>query len=258
MSNGACKRTNKLCGVYSIACLFNDKQYIGSSIDIKNRWRHHRVSLVKGGHKNRFLQRAWNKYGMKAFRFNIIELCQSNTRIAEELFWVKKLKPEFNLSIPDLDREGFTWSKETRAKMSRAARGNKSSIGRVASLETRHKISKAMMGNQHAKGWVPTQEQLHKMSAAAKVRKFSKETCHKASMRMMGNQYSNGHIASEETRRKMSKSNLDRKLSDIQVLAIRERALTGENQSIIAADFGIDNATVSSIKIRRVRKWLWK
>ena len=75
---------------------------------------------------------------------------------------------------------------------------------------------------------------------------------------MVGNKFSNGHVVSDYTRRKMSKSDPNRKLSDGQVLAIRERAFTGENQSIIAMDYGIDNSTVSSIKIGRVRKWLWK
>lgn len=247
-----------MCGIYSITCLFNNRQYVGSSLDIRCRWRHHRASLKKGNHKNRFLQRAWDKYGSKAFEFNVIELCLPNVRIAKELFWIKKFKPEFNLSILDLKKEGFTWSKETRVKMSQAAKGNQNCIGRIMSLEACRKISKAMMGNKHAKGWIPNQEQRHKMSVAAKERICTEETRHKRSLYMMGNQYSKGHVPSEETRRKMSKSHSDRKLTDEQALVIRNRALAGENQFIIAADFGIDNSTISSIKIGRVRKWLWK
>ncbi len=44
------------------------------------------------------------------------------------------------------------------------------------------------------------------------------------------------------------------KLEDDEVFEIRRRAITGENQSIIARDYGISQPTVSLIKLKR----LWR
>jgi len=254
---------NKLCGIYSISCCANNKQYIGSSIDIGDRWRHHMASLIRNSHGNNHLQRIWNKYGSTKFIFKIIELCHFNELVDKELFWIRKLNPVCNLKIPNLTHEGWIFKEETRKKMSQAAKGhipwNKDKKG-IYSEETLCKISEGSIGNQNAKGWTPTQDQKRKMREARlnnPIRYWlgknrSEETKKKISQTL------EGRIQSDDTKRKRSRSLPSRKLSDEQVLVIRERALTGENQFIIAKDFKIAHSTVSSIKTGRVRKWLWK
>jgi len=157
---------NKLCGVYSITCVSNNKQYVGSSINITDRWKHHRTSLVRGDHGNRYLQRTWDKYGPTKLIFEVIELCQSNELVDKELFWTRKLQTAFNLKIPNPIHEGWIWSKETRAKMSLSAMGHHNGKGVKRSKETRYNVAMAAMGNSNAKGWVPTFEQRQKMSKA--------------------------------------------------------------------------------------------
>lgn len=72
------------CGVYKIVNKINGKVYIGSSCDVKSRWSHHRSDLCRGVHHNRYLQRAWDKYGSDAFEFYLVEKCSREERISVE------------------------------------------------------------------------------------------------------------------------------------------------------------------------------
>lgn len=60
-------------GIYVIRCKVTGKVYVGSSKNIKVRWRHHRRMLKSGTHHSIKLQRAWDKYGEDAFEFKIVE-----------------------------------------------------------------------------------------------------------------------------------------------------------------------------------------
>lgn len=73
-------------GVYKITNKTNGRTYIGSSKEFKSRWRKHELSLEKGTHYNKFLQRDYVKCGTDAFVFEIIELVPGDKilRIAAE------------------------------------------------------------------------------------------------------------------------------------------------------------------------------
>jgi len=60
-------------GIYKIENMVNGKVYIGSSKDIKQRFRQHLSDLKNNRHHSIHLQRAWNKYGESNFKFSIIE-----------------------------------------------------------------------------------------------------------------------------------------------------------------------------------------
>ena len=60
-------------GIYKIENAVNGRRYIGSAVHLVNRWASHRRGLRKGEHRNRYLQRAWQKYGEDAFRFVVLE-----------------------------------------------------------------------------------------------------------------------------------------------------------------------------------------
>lgn len=49
-------------GIYIIKNNHDGKVYIGQSVDIKRRINHHKRQLIKGVHKNTYLQRAYNLY----------------------------------------------------------------------------------------------------------------------------------------------------------------------------------------------------
>jgi len=61
-------------GIYKITCTSNEKSYIGSSLDIINRWSKHRSYLRKRKHHCSHLQRTWDKYGEDSFTWEIVEI----------------------------------------------------------------------------------------------------------------------------------------------------------------------------------------
>ena len=80
----------KIIGIYCIENTINGKKYIGLSRNIKQRWNEHRSKLRRGKHKNIYLQRAWKNYGEDAFKFYIIETCDSNMLSEREQYYIAK------------------------------------------------------------------------------------------------------------------------------------------------------------------------
>ena len=61
-------------GIYKIRNLINNKIYIGSTINFRQRWYTHKTLLTNNKHPNSHLQNAWNKYGPANFVFEIMEI----------------------------------------------------------------------------------------------------------------------------------------------------------------------------------------
>jgi group I intron endonuclease len=75
--------------IYRISCLGNGKIYIGSAVNVKERFRKHKESLRRGDHHNNYLQNAWRKYGELTFDFQVIEEVANNEILLErEQFWL--------------------------------------------------------------------------------------------------------------------------------------------------------------------------
>ena len=79
-------------GVYQIKNKVNDKSYIGSSINIKNRLYKHLWMLKNNKHDNVYLQSSFNKYGENSFEFNILEYCDESKLIITENKYIELLK----------------------------------------------------------------------------------------------------------------------------------------------------------------------
>jgi len=67
-------------GIYQIKNLTNGRIYIGSAKLFKTRYNHHIVSLRKGTHHNKFMQRDFNKCGEDSFIFEVIEVVVGDSR----------------------------------------------------------------------------------------------------------------------------------------------------------------------------------
>ena len=65
--------------------------YIGCTINIQTRWREHKQTLKLNKHVNRYLQRAWNKYGKDAFKFERVEICEESELLKREHYWCNLL-----------------------------------------------------------------------------------------------------------------------------------------------------------------------
>ncbi len=77
-------------GVYQIRCNPNGKIYIGSAIDVQNRWENHVRSLRRGDQHNIHLQNAWSKYGEEHFEITVLEFASSEYLLVAEQEWIDR------------------------------------------------------------------------------------------------------------------------------------------------------------------------
>lgn len=96
-------------GVYLILNTTNGKGYVGSSNDIKNRIRGHKLRLKNGNHHNIYLQKSYSKYGKDSFIYTILEFIDDITLLTKkELEWILRLKTNnpdygYNMTLPNED-----------------------------------------------------------------------------------------------------------------------------------------------------------
>ena len=80
---------DKLCGIYCIENMQNNKKYIGLSRDIARRWNEHKSELNNQTHVNQYLQSAWNKYKESNFKFYVVELCDEKLLSERECYYIQ-------------------------------------------------------------------------------------------------------------------------------------------------------------------------
>ena len=139
-------------GVYKILNKVTGDFYIGStSISFSRRFTQHKSDLKKNKHRNIYLQRAYNKYGLNNFDFIIVEIIEDDSKILEREQFYLDLKPKYNLatiagnsakgrklSPEEIERirqrfigkpswnKGLKFSSESRKKMSESKKGKTS------------------------------------------------------------------------------------------------------------------------------------
>ena len=192
-------------GIYQIRNTVNGKLYIGSSHDIKFRWKQHKSSLRRNKHHSLILQRAWNKYGEDCFEFEVIKDVEIESLIESEQFYFDMLNPDYNVSkkagrvthdeafkqrLAERNRttkkgrkmpEGwaeahsllmkgkptFNWTDEMKKKLSDLHKGKNFRPGiRICTAETRNKLSVAAKGKPGRTVW--TDEMKERASLAQK------------------------------------------------------------------------------------------
>ena len=78
-----------MIGIYKITNLINNKVYIGQSVDIKQRWNSHkRQSIIPNKEYNKYLYRAFRKYGIENFNFEILEECSREKLDEKEHYYI--------------------------------------------------------------------------------------------------------------------------------------------------------------------------
>ena len=178
-------------GVYRIRNVENDKVYIGSTVNIKNRIEGHKKILNSYSHYNRYLQRAWNKHGESAFRFESFLCCHRDDLIfyeqrAMDAYQTADKRYGYNLSPTAGSSLGRKFTKATKQRIADKATGRKhskktrlkmsqSNVGKKQSEEHKRKNSESKKGIKHSK------ERRHNISKALTGRKLSEE--HKQNIR---------------------------------------------------------------------------
>ena len=133
---------SKIIAIYLITGP-KDKKYVGSSNNLKQRWRQHKSLLKRNKHLCTPLQNSWNKYGEDKFIFSIIEETTQDLLLEKEQYWLDHYKSYektngYNILKIAGSNVGFKHTEETKLKISEASKG------RIVSEETRKKHSDRM------------------------------------------------------------------------------------------------------------------
>lgn len=142
-------------GIYTISNLINFKVYIGSAVNIKERFKIHKKKLKYKKHPNKHLQAAYDKLGEACFSFDSLEYCVKEQLLIREQFWINLTdctNPNIGYNkrkIPNSNL-GLKWSTETNTKRSLANIGKHSAKRRPWSEEERLAISQRNKGKKHS------------------------------------------------------------------------------------------------------------
>jgi group I intron endonuclease len=71
-------------GIYRISCVANNHFYYGSSINLKSRIKNHLSKLRAKCHRNKRLQRIFDKYGESSLTFEVVKYCDPSFILDEE------------------------------------------------------------------------------------------------------------------------------------------------------------------------------
>lgn len=219
-------------GIYIIS--YNNKNYVGSSSNLKKRIREHFNCLKRNAHPNSRLQRAYNKYGVDMFSYKIVATCPSEYLIKLEQWFIDNTKNTVNLSPFAYSSRGRVLTKSTRKKISKAL------SGRTVSEETKELLSKSKLGKPQPK----SEETKEKMSKAKKGIIFSKE--HKQKLKDAALRR-NKNLSN----RVLGENNPSAKLNWEIVKTIREANDTVANLSFI---YGVAKMTIYKIKNNKIWK----
>lgn len=160
----------KSSGVYSLTNRVNGKRYIGSTVRcLHERKVEHRRNLRKGTHLNIVLQRAWNKYGERSFKFETLEECQPERCLEREQYWIDFYGSTsndggYNVCAKAGSVFGYRFTEEQRKARSELMKGKKQTLGKKLSVRARANMSRASTGRYH------TAETKRRMSEIAKAR----------------------------------------------------------------------------------------
>lgn len=141
-------------GIYKIENISNGRYYIGSSQNIRKRRNSHLIQLRKNNHHCSQLQKAYNKYGEKNFKFIVIEVTDNLTD--REQYYLDNSDKDiiyntfmsaYSVSGPDHPMYGKTHTEEAKTKIK-----ERRSLQTIShSEETRKKIGKSNIGKKLSK-----------------------------------------------------------------------------------------------------------
>lgn len=152
-------------GIYGIKNTTTGKLYVGSSVNIKNRWTAHRNYLKNNKHHNGHLQRSYNKHGPEKFEFFVIEhIKDKDTLVQREQYYIDKYNFDslYNDCPNAVSPLGRVLSEEHKNKISNSLKGRKKSeetkkrlskshSGKKSSKEHRKSLSESHLGHRHSK-----------------------------------------------------------------------------------------------------------
>lgn len=188
--------------IYAIVCIPTSRVYIGSTKNAAERIATHLKRLRLGRHENRFVQRAWNKYGSESFRLDVVEWVDSEIDLlGREQAWIDSTERLFNTNkiagrppsmkgVPhsathrskiSVALKGRICSSEAKSKMS-AAQRQRAADGRMPKMSTERRLAQSRYRKEHpelmvachstrrSSDWRPDADVRRRMSESHKAR----------------------------------------------------------------------------------------
>ena len=236
-------------GIYKITCTANGRIYVGSAVDLERRKHDHFKRLKRGTHSNQRLQNAYNKYGRKAFTFDVLEhVADVEVLIEREQHYIDTLEPEFNICRVAGSPLGVKHTEETCAKMRKAARE------RWQDETYREKISKAMKEQ-----W---QDEAHREVVSKAIRKAAKVRWQDDEYRAKMSEAAKVRWQDDEYREKMQTIHQQRQKPVEQVCKdTGKRIALFPSQTDAARQTGIDTSNISYVcngKRKTAGGYIWR
>lgn len=156
-----------LIGIYKITNKVNNKCYIGQSVHIETRFEEHKRCM-----DNKPLYKAFKKYGIENFDFEVVEECIAEQLNDKEIFYIKHFKSStdewgYNLTFGGNSNIGG-FSKQTREKISESRRGEKNPMyGKpllkesLAKRTITYKKTLENMSEEKKKQWIESNRKGH-------------------------------------------------------------------------------------------------
>lgn len=182
-----------MIGIYKITNTINGKFYIGLSSRIEKRWIEHKTP--KNLKKKTTLAKAFRKYGIENFTFEVLEYCNSENELFDrEQHYISMLNPQYNMNEGGSGNKGHKLSNKMKKKLSDISKKN---WDKKTDIE-KNKILKNLKGPKI--GHSVSEETRKKISQKLTGKKQSEETNRKRSqsqkIAMLGNKNGNKPVAS--------------------------------------------------------------
>ena len=140
--------------VYKITNILNNKVYVGSAFNFKERKKRHIRDLKNNRHHSQRLQNSWNKHGETNFVFEI--LCQSNKKqlLEDEQRFINHYcsfedKSGYNICPTAGNTAGRLMTQETKTKISNSVSGeNNPFYGRKHTDRAKEQMSRKRAGTK--------------------------------------------------------------------------------------------------------------
>lgn len=136
-----------ISGIYKITNAITGDFYIGSSKNIKRRWREHKCQSTWNKCPDNPMYLDMQKYGVEKFEFEILAEVESNSLKETEQQFIETLKPtynNYNAKGVDIERK-----KETKRKADKEYK--KSNKGKESLKKAQNKYNKSEKGKEYQK-----------------------------------------------------------------------------------------------------------
>jgi group I intron endonuclease len=200
--------------IYKVTNKITEKIYIGKTANKFNKRRNQHKHSALNGNSNTYFHKAIRKYGWDNFEWEIIEECGNNDFLCErEVYWINfyntmNNEKGYNLTNGGEGLVGFNPNEESRKKMSNSHKGVK-------------------LSEEHRKA----------IGEGQKGRVISEETRKKI-----------GDAQRGKSRDVKGEIHPNSKLSEDDVVKIKELLLKRESQRKIAKMFGVTRNVITSIQ----------